>query len=192
MAKGKRKNLTNRSQDHSPSSEPSTPTSPSPGHPNTPEKLDPDLKAYLMMMVEDIKKDFNNSLKQIQENTAKQVEVFKEKQENTSKQVMEMNKTILDLYREVDTINKTQSEATLEIETLGKKSGTIDASTSNRIQEMEERISGAKGSIENIGTTIRENAKCKKILTQNIQEIQDTMTRPNLQIIVDENEDFST
>jgi hypothetical protein len=40
---------------------------PSPGHPNTPKKLDPDLKAYLMMMVEDIKKDFNNSLKEIQE-----------------------------------------------------------------------------------------------------------------------------
>jgi hypothetical protein len=33
-----------------------------------------------------------------------------------------------------------------------------------------------------------ENAK--KILTQNIQEIQDTMGRPNLWIIVDENEDF--
>jgi hypothetical protein len=31
----------------------------------------------------------------------------------------------------------------------------------------------------------------QKILTQNIQEIQDTMGRPNLQIIgVDENEDF--
>jgi hypothetical protein len=33
--------------------------------------------------------------------------------------------------------------------------------------------------------------KCKKILTQNIQEIQETMRRPNLRIIgVDENEDF--
>jgi hypothetical protein len=57
MVKGKRKNPTNRHQDHSPSSEPSTPTSPSPGHPNTTEKLDPDLKASLMMMVEDIKKE---------------------------------------------------------------------------------------------------------------------------------------
>ena len=64
MVKGKCKNLTNSNQDHSPSSERSTPTSPSPRHPNTPEKLDPDLKAYLMMMVEDIKKDFNNSLKE--------------------------------------------------------------------------------------------------------------------------------
>jgi hypothetical protein len=71
MAKGKCKNLTNRNQDNSPSSEHSTPTPPSPGHPNTPEKIVPDLKAYLMMMVDDIKEEFNNSLKEIQENTAK-------------------------------------------------------------------------------------------------------------------------
>ena len=56
---------------------------------------------------------------------------------------------------------------------------------------MEDRISGTEDSIENMGTTIKENAKCKKILTQNIQEIQDTVRRPNLRIIgVDENEDF--
>jgi hypothetical protein len=35
---------------------------------------------------------------------------------------------------------------------------------------MEERISGEEDSIENIGTTIKENAKRKKILAQNIQE----------------------
>ena len=104
---------------------------------------------------------------------------------------MELNKTIQDLKMEVETIKKTQRETTLEIEILGKKSGTIDASITNRIQEMDERISGAEDSIENISTTIKENAKCKKILTQNIQEIQDTMRRPNLWIIgVDENEDF--
>jgi hypothetical protein len=56
MAKGKLKNLTNRNQDQSPSSERSTLTPPSPGHPNTPEKIVPDLKAHLMMMVEDTKK----------------------------------------------------------------------------------------------------------------------------------------
>ena len=38
-------------------------TSASPGHPNTPKKLDPDLKAYLMMLVEDIKKDLITHLK---------------------------------------------------------------------------------------------------------------------------------
>ena len=54
-------------------------------------------------------------------------------------------------------------------------------------------VCGAEDSIENIGTTIKENGKCKKILTQNIQKIQDTTRRPKLWIIgVDENEDFST
>ena len=48
---------------------------------------------------------------------------------------------------------------------------------------MEERISGAEDTIENTDTTAKENAKCKKLLTPNIQEIQDTMGRPNLRII---------
>jgi hypothetical protein len=92
---------------------------------------------------------------------------------------------------EVETIKKTQRETTLEIKILGKKSGTIDASINNRIQEMEEGISGAEESIENMDTIIKENAKCKKMLTQNIHEIQATMRRPNLRIIeIDENEDF--
>jgi DNA topoisomerase IA len=45
-----------------------------------------------MMLVEDFKKGTNNSLKEIQENPTKEVEVLKELQENTTKQVMELNK----------------------------------------------------------------------------------------------------
>ena len=63
---------------------------------------------------------------------------------------MELNKTIHDLKVEVLTIKKTQRETILDIETLVKKSGKIDVSISNRIQEMEERIFGAEDSIENI------------------------------------------
>ena len=74
---------------------------------------------------------------------------------------MELNKTIQDLKMEVETIKKTQGETTLEIETLGKKSGITDVSISNRIPEMEERISGAEDNIENNNTTVKENAKCK-------------------------------
>jgi hypothetical protein len=38
---------------------------------------------------------------------------------------------------------------------------------------------------------VKENVKCKKILTQNIQEMQDTMRRPNLRRIgIEEKEDF--
>jgi prefoldin subunit 5 len=64
--------------------------------------------------------------------------------------VRELDKTIQDLKMEVETMNKTQRETVREIETIGKKSGTIDASISNRIQEMEEKISGAEDSIGNM------------------------------------------
>jgi glutamyl-tRNA reductase len=107
MAKGKHKNLTNRNQDHSASSKLSTTTTMNLGYPKTPEKQDSDLKSYLIMLVEDLKKDINNSLKERLENTAKQVEGLKEEAqkflkelwENTTKQVMELNKTIQDLKK---------------------------------------------------------------------------------------------
>jgi hypothetical protein len=60
------------------------PTTESPGYPNTPEKQDSNLDSYLMKLVEDLKKGINKSLKEIQENTAKKVEVLKEIQENTT------------------------------------------------------------------------------------------------------------
>jgi predicted RNase H-like nuclease (RuvC/YqgF family) len=151
------------------------------------------------MLVGDFKKGINKSLKEVQENTAKKVEDHKEEtqkslkelQENKTKQVIELNKTIQDLKMEVETIKKIQRETTLEIEILAKKSVTIDVSISNRVQEMGEIISGGEDSIKNMDTTIKENAKCKKTLTQNIYEIQDTMKRPNLRIIgIDESEDF--
>jgi chromosome segregation ATPase len=105
--------------------------------------------------------------------------------------VKELNKAIQDLKIEVESIKKSQRESTQEIENLGKKSGAIVASITNRIQEIKERISDTEEYIEIIDTTIKENVKCKKILTQNIQEIQDTMRRPNLTIIgIDEKEDF--
>jgi hypothetical protein len=76
MAKDKPKNITNRNKYCSPSSEHSTPTSATPGYLNRPKKQDFDLKSYLMMLVEDFKKEINNSHKEIQ-NTAKQVEGLK-------------------------------------------------------------------------------------------------------------------
>jgi hypothetical protein len=63
MVKGKHKNLTNRNQDYLTSLEPSSPTTASPGYPNTLEKQDVDLKSHLMMLIEDFKKDINKSLK---------------------------------------------------------------------------------------------------------------------------------
>ena len=68
------------------------------------------------------------------------IKIFNSKGQEISSTKL-LKKTNQDLKREVETIKKIQSETTLEIEILGKKSGTIDVSISNRIQEMEERIS---------------------------------------------------
>jgi hypothetical protein len=91
------------------SSEPNSPTIASPGYRIIPEKQDMDLKSLLMMMMEDFKKE-------IQENTGKHLEHFKEEtqkshrelQENTTKQVMELNKTIQDLKMKIEIIKKIQ------------------------------------------------------------------------------------
>ena len=48
-----------------------------------------------------------------------------------------------------------------------------------------------KDSIEKIDSTVKENAKFKKLVTQNIQEIQDTRRRANLRIIgIEESKDL--
>ena len=102
-----------------------------------------------------------------------------------------LNQTIQDLKVEVKTIKKSQRETSLVIENLGKNPGVMDARINNRIQEIEERTSGAQGTIENIDSTVEENAKCIKLVTQNIQELQNKMRRANLKIIgIDESEDL--
>jgi hypothetical protein len=78
MEGGKHKIRSSRNQVYLASSKPNYPTIASPGYTITPEKQDMDLKSLLMMM-EDFKKERNNSLKEIQENTGKQLEALKEK-----------------------------------------------------------------------------------------------------------------
>ena len=68
------------------------------------------------------------------------------------------------------------------MENLGKQIGTTAPSITNRMQEMEERISGIENTIEEIDLLVKENIKSNKFLPQNIQEIWDTVKRPNLRI----------
>jgi hypothetical protein len=120
-----------------------------------------------MKIIESFKENINNSLKEIQENTCKQVvtlnkeanKSLKEIQENTIKQVKKLNKAVQHLKMEVETIKEIQMEATLEMENLGKWSY---ASTNNRIQGIEDRISGIEDPLEEIDTIVKENSKQKK------------------------------
>ena len=53
-------------------------------------------------------------------------------------------------------------ETNLQMENLGKRSGNIDVSITNKVQEIEERILGVEDTLENMDTTAKENEKHKK------------------------------
>jgi hypothetical protein len=89
MARGKLKNIRNRNQYHVAPLEHCSSTTTSPGYHNKPEKQDSDLKFHLIRIIEDFKEDINNSLKEIQENTGKQVEALKEETHKSLKEIQE-------------------------------------------------------------------------------------------------------
>ena len=49
---------------------------------------------------------------------------------------------------------------------LEKRSGITDVSITNKIQEIKERISSVKDTLEDIETTVKENSKHKKLLAK--------------------------
>ena len=56
----------------------------------------------------------------------------------------------------MEVIKKTQTKGRLDMENLGKQTGTTKTSITNRIQEIEERISDAEDTIEEINSLIKE------------------------------------
>jgi hypothetical protein len=83
IKRDKGKNISNRKQGYLASSEASSPTTKSPGYHKTLEKQDSDLKLHLTMMLVDFRKNINNPLKEIQENTHKQLEAIKKETKNS-------------------------------------------------------------------------------------------------------------
>ena len=67
----------------------------------------------------------------------------------------EINKTVQDMKMEIKAIRKTQTEGILALENLGKRIGTTDANITNKIQDMDERISDAEDTIEEIDTSVK-------------------------------------
>ena len=87
MAGVKCKNISNRNQGYMALLELNYLIIASPRYTNTPEKQDSELKSLLTVMIEDFKKDINNSHKEIQENTGKQLEAPKEETQKSLKEL---------------------------------------------------------------------------------------------------------
>ena len=65
----------------------------------------------------------------------------------------------------MEVMKKTQTEGKLHMENLSKRIGTAETSITNRIQEIEERISDTKDTGEEINTLIKDQNKSNKFLT---------------------------
>ncbi|KAL6094207.1 hypothetical protein STEG23_000592 [Scotinomys teguina] len=101
-------------------------------------------KNDLQKVIEALKEKMKNSLKELEKQTNKKLEESKEKA------IKQMKETVKDLKMEIQTIKKIQSEGKLEIENLTKQTRTTNTSMTNRMQEMEQRISDAEDTIEKI------------------------------------------
>ena len=71
----------------------------------------------------------------------------------------ELNKTVQDLKNGNRKNKEITRETILEMENIRKRSEHTDVSITNRIQEIEDRISGIEGTIEDISTMVKENKK---------------------------------
>ena len=83
--------------------------------------------------------------------------------------MIELNKTIQDLSRNNEENPKGEDSGGRNPR---KEIRNHRCENQQQNKKMEEKISGAEDSIENMDTTIKENAKCKNILTQNIRKFR--------------------
>ena len=77
----------------------------------------------------------------------------------------------------MESMKKSQTEGRLAMENLGKQTKTSETRITNRIQEIEERISDSEDTVEKINTLTKEKSKSNKFSSQNIQEMWDTIKK---------------
>ena len=76
----------------------------------------------------------------------------------------------------MEAVKKPKTEDRLDMENLGKQTETSGTSITNRIQEIEERISDYEDTIENKRSDQRKQ-QIQKFSSQNIQEIWDIIKK---------------
>lgn len=66
-----------------------------------------------------------------------------------------------------------------------KSTQSLEASLVNRTEETEERLSSLEDKVDVVDSSVKENVNSKSIQTQKIQEIEETLKRPNLQKFIE-------
>lgn len=79
-------------------------------------------------------------------------------------------------------LKKTQAGIKMEEK---KSTQSLEASLVNRPEETEERLSSLEVKVDVEDSSVKENVNSKSIQTQKIQEIEETLKRPNLQKFIE-------
>ena len=74
-----------------------------------------------------------------------------------------MNKTVQGLKVEIEPIKKAHAEGNMEMNNLETQAEAPEASLTNRIQEMEEKISGMEDAVEEMDALVKENVRTKNL-----------------------------
>ena len=124
--------------------------------------------------IEEMSKEMEEKYNKKVEEMSKFINDTQGNQEKTIKKVME---TVQDLKTEKESMKKSQTEGRLDMENIGKQTETSGTSITNRLQEIEERISDYEDTIKKINALTKENRKSNKFSSQNIQEVWDTIKK---------------
>jgi chromosome segregation ATPase len=105
----------------------------------------------------------------------------------------EIKKTIQDMKEEISTDMETLKNNQSEINNSISEIKISIESLVNRVQQVENRVSGMEDKAEKLDQTVKDHKSMLRKYNWNMQDIWDTMKRPNLQIMgVEEGEEIQT
>jgi uncharacterized protein YoxC len=111
--------------------------------------------------------------------------------ENTNKQMDEIKKTIKDMKEEINKDMETLKYNQSEINNLISQINIAIERLANRVEQVENSVSGMEDKVEELDQTVKDHESMLRKYKWNMQEIWDTMKRPNLGIMgVEEGEEI--
>jgi uncharacterized coiled-coil protein SlyX len=137
------------------------------------------LKEETQKLVSDLKEDMNKQVKELKENSNKQRNEIKKIMQDMSE---EHSKDIEILKKNQSEMNSSIFQIKISIKTLV-----------SRVEQVENRVSGTKGKVEELDQIVKEHEKILRKYEWDMQDIWDTMKRPDLLTMgIEEGEEIQT
>jgi prophage DNA circulation protein len=99
----------------------------------------------------------------------------------SNKQMNEIEKTIQDMKEEINKDMETLKNNQSKINNSISQINITIKSLVNRVEQVKSRVSGMENKVEELDQTVKDHERMLRIYEWNVQDIWDTMKRPNLQ-----------